>query len=177
MDKTNVSHKHFLLPLILLTSFGVSLAQNLPDAPSVAVSTFPAATGSSLSGPNSSSYQGAAPSAKAPFIDLQIADSAYWDYTAALTGSTILNVEMTARCSERGTCLTWIAAGSAEGSTRLRLYAYTLPADAAISWLTYKLKRKTRLWILPPALVTAANLFSAGRSYGRLQLQPVSTNH
>jgi hypothetical protein len=112
--------------------------------------------------------------AKGPLINPEIADDPYLGYMSAMWGSTILNVEMTARCSARGTCLTWIASGSASGSTRGKLYAYTLPTDAALTYLTYKLKAKTRWWVLPPVLVTAANLFSAGRSYGRLQLPKAS---
>jgi hypothetical protein len=117
----------------------------------------------------------AAPAARRPWIDPYVADFAYWDSTFALVGTTVLNVEMTARCSERGTCLTWIASGSAAGSTHLRLYAYTLPADAAFSYLAYRLKPKHKWWMVPNALVTAANLFSAGRSYGRLQVASPTT--
>ena len=169
---TTVSMKLILVVMMLLPFSAIGFAQDLPDAPGVVVGSF--SPGPSPSARSSSSVSAQTPpAAKGPFIDPQVADATYWDYTAALVGSTVLNVEMTARCSERGTCLTWIASGSAGGSTRLRLYAYTLPADAALSFLAYKLKGRTRLWILPDALATAANLFSAGRSYGRLQLDPI----
>jgi hypothetical protein len=150
---------------------GIALAQDLPDAPSVAVGSFPiAANGNAAAVPSSSSTYVAPPAAKGPWIDPQVADGAYWSYSSALLGSTILNVEMTARCSQRGSCLTWILDGASAGSARLQLYAYTLPTDAAVSYLAYVLKRRnSKWWVVPPALFTAANFFSAGRSYSRLQ--------
>jgi hypothetical protein len=162
----------FSIMIMLLVLSGIGFAQDLPDAPSVAVGAFPTALNANppAMGTSSTTYI-APPAAKGPWIDPQIADGAYWSYTSALVGSTALNVEMTARCSERGTCLTWIFGGTSAGSARLRLYAYTLPADAAISYLAYTMKRKgkSKWWVLPPALVSAANLFSAGRSYSRLE--------
>lgn len=167
--------KLIIVVTLLLLFAGIGFAQDLPDSPGVVVGSFSPGPNPSPRSSSSGATQ-TPPAAKRPFIDPQVADDPYWEFTGALLGATILNVEMTARCSERGTCLTWIASGSASGSTRLKLYAYTLPADAAVSFLAYKLKGKTRLWVLPQALATAANLFSAGRSYGRLQLDPVTTH-
>jgi hypothetical protein len=158
--------KHIIAVVILLLLSELAFAQNLPDAPSAAVGSFPSGQGGSTFGPSTSSKSGDyAVAAKKPLIDLNIADSAYWDSTFALVGSTVVNVEMTARCSEQHTCLTWITNTPSRG----RLYAYTLPVDVALSYLAYKLKGKTHLWALPQMTFTAANLFSAGRSYGRLQ--------
>jgi hypothetical protein len=158
-----------IIALFLLS--GIALAQDdLPDAPSVAVGSFPASVNGGMGARPTPSTSMQPVAAKGPWIDPQVADGAYWGYSSALLGSTILNVEMTARCSERGTCLTWIFNGSSAGAARLRLYAYTLPTDAAISYLAYTLKRKNKKWwAVPSALLTAANLFSAGRSYSRLE--------
>jgi hypothetical protein len=170
-----VTFKSFLILTALLLSHAAALSQNLPDAPSVTANSSPAPQGDSMARAEKHWGSSAAPAARRPWIDPYVADFAYWDSTFALVGTTVLNVEMTARCSERGTCLTWIASGSAAGSTHLRLYAYTLPADAAFSYLAYRLKPKHKWWMVPNALVTAANLFSAGRSYGRLQVASPTT--
>ena len=141
----------------------------VPDAPGVTVGTFPAVEPWIKSEWASSKKSGAAPvAAKAPRIDPQVADSSYWAATASLAGTTVANVELTARCEEEGTCLTWINPG--KGSDRGRLYAYTVPSNFALDYLAYKLKGKTRFWIVPQMAFTAANLFSAGRSYGRIEI-------
>jgi hypothetical protein len=161
--------KLLLIAVLTLSSVG-AFSQEVPNAPSTA-SSFPQAEVIPATLGNGRRASEPPVAAKGPWIDPYVADDAYWSYTFALLGSTILNVEMTARCSERGTCLTWFAAGAASGSTRAELYTFTLPTDAAISYFAYRLKsRKSRWWVLAPALATAANLFSAGRSYGRIQL-------
>jgi hypothetical protein len=165
--ENNMPRKHstVIIALLLLTAFGV--AQELPDAPGVTVGVFPPnglANRSNVS--KSSILRGAPPAGKGPWIDPTIADANYWHSTAALFGSTIINVEMTARCSEEHTCLTQISPGSA----RAKLYLYTLPADVGLSYLAYRLKgRGSHWWSVPQVVFTAANLFSAGRSYGRVQ--------
>lgn len=156
-------HKVRVIPLALLLLTGIAIGQTVPDAPSATVGAFPSVAVANTS----SSMVATPPAARKPWIDLTVADSAYWNYTYALVGSTIVNVEMTARCSEQHKCLTQIADGASRGD----LYAYTLSTDAALSYLTYKLKTKTRFWAMPDALFIAANLFSAGRSYDRLQIQ------
>ncbi len=154
-----------LIVILFLLLRGSGSAQNFPDAPSATTGAFPSA-GEANEEVHRVSQSGAPPSARKPWIDPTVADATYWGTTFGLVGATIVNVEMTARCSEQHTCLTEIA----PGSSRVRLYAYTLPTDAALSYLTYKLKSKTRLWMLPDALFTAANVFSAGRSYGRINI-------
>jgi hypothetical protein len=161
----------YIPALLTLLLFGAAVAaQELPDAPSVAVGSFPAAASMNVASSSSASTSGALPAAKKPWIDPTVADAPYWGATFALVSTTIVNVEMTARCSEQHLCLTYFASGA----SRLDLYAYTLPVDAAVSYLTYKMKKKNRLWILPDALISAANLFSAGRSYDRLEIGPLS---
>lgn len=157
-----MSYKFITILIAPVLLIGMGVAQDLPDAPSVARNSFPSAA----AGITSTTTVETPAAARGPLVDLTIADSSYWGATFGLVSTTIVNVELTARCSERHTCLTWIA----NGPSRIELYAYTLPTDVALSYLTYKLKRKTRLWILPDALFTAANLFSAGRSYDRLQV-------
>jgi hypothetical protein len=162
---------YLLVMIALLMTAGVGLAQdqNLPDAPGVAVGSFPSAPTWSKSALATTTRAGGVPvDARAPWIDPRIADSAYWSATAALGGSTIANVELTVRCEAAGTCLTWL--NGVKQSDRGRLYAYTLPSNVALDYLAYKMKGKTRFWILPQMAFTVANVFSAGRSYGRLQI-------
>lgn len=147
-----------IILLLLLT--GVGIAQELPDAPGVQVGTFP-----SPKSLTKFSKNGAPVAAQRPLVDPTIADSAYWTSTGALFATTFVNVEMTARCVEQHTCLSSIAPNASRG----RLYAYTLPTDGLLSFLSYKLKSKRRWWALPELTFTTGNLFSAGRSYGRLR--------
>jgi hypothetical protein len=163
--KRIMSHKYATLVIALLVLSEIGQAQNLPDAPSVTVGSFPSVQVGTLAVISPSQSGGAAVSGKWPWIDMNVADTTYWNSTFALVGSTVLNVEMTARCSQQGTCLTYIA----PHASRARLYAYTLPTDAALSYLAYRLKPKTHLWALPQLMFTGANLFSAGRSYARIQ--------
>jgi hypothetical protein len=136
----------------------LGLAQQLPDAPSFTLGLFP-----SMKSENQRSIPAAA--VRAPFIDGHAADLSYWSSTAALFATTIVNVELTARCSREHTCMTSIDPGVGRG----QMYAYTLPTDFLVSYLAYRLKPKTRLWIVPQIALTGGNLFSAGRSYGRIR--------
>jgi len=159
-----MSYKALIVAAVCLLLSGFGIAQNLPDAPSVSVGSFPSVE--FLSRPVMQGGGGAAFAATDGYAESRTLDAAYWESTTALLGTTVANVELTARCSEQRTCLTEIAPGSA----RAQLYAYTLPTDVAVSYLAYRLKGKTRLWRLPQMVLTAANVFSAGRSYGRIQL-------
>jgi hypothetical protein len=165
--ENNMIRKYLTTAITLLLLSAIGFAQNLPDAPNVAESTFPSAKTNTFAGSTPTVSRDYAAAAKKPWIDLNVADATYWDSTLALVGSTVVNVEITARCSKEHTCLTWIANTPSRG----QLYAYTLPVDGALSYLAYKLKGKgkTGLWMLPQMTFTAANLFSAGRSYGRIQ--------
>jgi hypothetical protein len=158
--------RQLLCTITLLLWGGIATAQILPDAPSVATGAFPSPAIESGQTVVNASKPGAVPAARGPWIDPKVADLNYWGATSALLGTTILNVDLTARCASQRTCLTWLASDS----TKRDLYLYTLPTDAALSYLTYKLKAKRRWWILPDAVFTAANIFSAGRSYGRLNV-------
>jgi hypothetical protein len=152
--------KYIVVAIALFLLSGVVVAQQLPDAPSVIVGRFPPTPGFSTTRSTTPPV-----AAIAPVIEPTVADVTYWISTSALVGTTFVNVEITARCAEQHTCLTQIA----PSSTRLKLYAYTLPTDLLVSYLSYKLKSKTRWWIVPQVILTGANLFSAGRSYGRIQ--------
>jgi hypothetical protein len=154
-----------VIALFLLTTVGV--AQDLPDSPGVTVGVFTSNQVAASSTKNRQSLSGGAvPAGKGPWIDFRIADVDYWNSTAALVGTTIANVELTSRCAEQRTCLAEIA----PDATRGRLYLYTLPTDLALSYLSYRLKaRGFHGWWLPEVMFTGANLFSAGRSYGRIR--------
>jgi hypothetical protein len=161
-----MSERHLSVLITLLLLGGLSVAQSLPDAPGI--SDTPAITVGSFPPAQQVGHpfnHGAIAAAEGPLIEPTVADAHYWASTLALVGTTIANVELTARCSERHTCLTEIS----PGSTRATLYAYTLPTDLILSCVSYKLKKTTRWWMVPQLVFTGANLFSAGRSYGRLQ--------
>jgi hypothetical protein len=150
--------------MLLLVLGGLGTAQDLPDAPSATVA-------SSQKRQNKHHFEGAAPAGRRPWLashillmDSTTANSTYWASTLTLFGTTIVNVETTSRCAAERTCLTMID----PGATRGQMYLYTMPTDIAISYLTYKLKGKTHWWWVPQAAVSGANLFSAGRSYGRI---------
>lgn len=102
--------------------------------------------------------------ARQPWFDTREIDSSYWASTTALIGATVLNVELTAHCSEQGTCLHVIG-----NKSRATLYAYTLPVDVIVSLVSLHFKSNNKAWYLPQALLTGASMFSAGRSYGRLR--------
>jgi hypothetical protein len=145
--------------VLFVSQFG--FAQDLPDSPSVTMGLFP-----SIESANKTNKRNIpAPAGRGPFIDGDVADLSYWSSTAALFATTIVNVEMTARCSREHTCMTAIDSGIGRG----RMYAYTLPTDFLVSYLAYRLKPKTHLWIVPQIALTGGNLFSAGRSYGRIR--------
>jgi hypothetical protein len=159
LHKGTMPPRYISVAFMLFMLSGLAAPQNLPDSPGVTVGLFPSAAlaaGVVTMPP---------PAALGPWINPTVADAPYWSSTAALFATTLANVELTTRCSEQHTCLTQIA----PGSTRLTLYAYTLPTDLLVSYLSYKLKGKTHFWIVPQVLLTGANLFSAGRSYGRIR--------
>jgi hypothetical protein len=158
-------HTHPGIVIAFLLLSGLAVAQDLPDAPSATAGDF-----SSAAFLNRPVMTGASVAATAPRINPNILDAAYWTSTSALVGTTITNVELTTRCAEKHTCLTSIA----PGSTRLKLYAYTLPTDALLSYATYELKARTHWWPVPDLVFTAANIFSAGRSFGRVELSSPS---
>jgi hypothetical protein len=156
-----MSHTHPSIVIAFLLLSGLAFAQDLPDAPSAAAGNFAPAKFESRP-----VMTGASAAAIAPRINPDVLDAAYWTTTSALVSTTVVNVELTTRCAEQRTCLTSIA----PGSTRVKLYAYTLPTDALLSYATYKLKARTRWWPLSDLIFTAANVFNAGRSFGRAEL-------
>jgi hypothetical protein len=54
--------------------------------------------------------------------------------------------------------------------SRKAIYGIGIPADFAVAYLSYRMKRKHNvLWIVPEALVTGANFYVAAHSWRRLK--------
>jgi hypothetical protein len=142
---------------------------SLPDAPSAskadAAAPAPAASPEPI---RKSSSQGAPPAAVGgPFgMEGRVADKKFWGMTTAMFGASVADVELTQRCQEIGTC-SYVPKAI---NTRTAMYGIGIPADVAIMYLSYRMKREHRsMWYLPEALVTAANLYVGMHAYHRLQ--------
>ena len=79
-------------------------------------------------------------------------------------GSSIADVELTQRCQEIGKC-SYVPKAI---NSRTAMYGIGMPADFAIMYLSYHMKKEHRsLWYLPPVLVSAANLYVSVHAYHR----------
>ena len=141
-------------------------SEALPDAPSATTSDASNA-GSSTPSPvvkNESRY-GAPPAAVGgPLgVDRSVADRHYFLFTGAMVGSSIVNAELTVRCLNKHASCNDVPRAL---QSRAALYGIGIPADLAISYLTYYMKRKhSHIWYAPSALVTGANVFVGVRAY------------
>jgi hypothetical protein len=146
-------------------AFGdVSNDSELPDAPS---STKPDA---STAGPAASPVvkrqsHGAPPAASGgPLaVDRAVADRNYVALTGGMFGASIANAELTIRCLQQHPSCNDVPPSL---QSRAALYGIGIPADFAVAYLTYHMKKKhSRIWYVPAAAVTGANLFFAYRAY------------
>ena len=81
-------------------------------------------------------------------------------------GASVLNAELTERCITQKTC-SFLPSFL---SSRTAMYGIGIPADFAVAYLSYRMKRKHNpLWILPEALVTGANIYVAAHSWRRIK--------
>ncbi len=95
-----------------------------------------------------------------------IADKKYIAFTSAMFASSIADIELTQRCQEIGQC------SYAPSSLRSRtaMYGIGMPADLAIAYFSYHLKKHhNSLWYLPSAAVTLANAYVGMHAYHRSQ--------
>ena len=136
----------------------------LPDAPSA---TQPAASGAS---PTASPVvrresRGAAPAAMGgPLgVDGRVADKTYLAVTGTMFAASIANAELTLNCLHEHASCNDVPSFL---QSRVALYGIGIPADFAVAYLTYHMKAKhSRIWFVPAAAVTAANVVFGVRAY------------
>jgi hypothetical protein len=139
----------------------------LPDAPS---STKPdALTADPTPSPAvKRESQGAPPAARGGSlgVDRSVMDRSYMAVTGTMFAASIFDAELTMRCLEQRTC-SYIPSSF---RSRTALYGIGIPADLGVSYLTYYMKRKrSRIWFMPSALVTVANIYVGVHAYHRTQ--------
>ncbi len=174
-------YRKILAIAILALTSGLPLRASdagLPDAPSTSQTQMnqdqtnqnqgvPQSGSAHTSMVNNHFYQGAVPAAKGgPLaVDRSVADLKYLSLTGAMFGASVANAELTQRCLEEKTCKFVPSAFT----SRAAMYGAGIPADFAVSYLSYRLKKVHNwFWIVPEAAVTGANMFVAIHSWRRL---------
>jgi hypothetical protein len=150
-------------PLIGSASDG----SELPNAPSA---TKPdASTPDPAPSPVRRESQGAPPAATGgPLsVDRSIADRNYLLVTGGMFGASVANAELTIRCLGKHPSCNDVPSSL---QSRAALYGIGMPADYGVAYLTYYMKKKhSRIWYVPAALVTGANLFASVHAYRWMQ--------
>jgi hypothetical protein len=138
----------------------------LPDAPS-STSSEASNAGAPMPAPvakNESRY-GAPPAAVGGplWADRSVMDRHYFLFTGAMFGASVMNAELTLRCLNKQSACNDVPHAL---QSRAALYGIGIPADLAVSYLTYYMKRKhNHIWYAPSAAVTGANVFLGIRAY------------
>jgi hypothetical protein len=148
------------------SAVGDNGVSNVPDAPSAAKDKDEAAAGAEGSAsPVRKNSQGAPPAAIGPDWSevRRTADRQYWEVTGSLFAASITDAESTIHCLHvHASC------NDAPPSFRSRaaLYGIGIPADLGVAYLTYYMKKKhSRIWYVPAAIATGANMFAAVHAY------------
>ena len=146
---------------------GVSSESELPDAPSATKQDMSTADPAASPAVKRESHGAPAAAMSGPFgVDRSVADRNYFAVTGAMFGASIANAELTMRCLEQKTCV-YVPASF---RSRAALYGIGIPADLGISYLTYYMKKKhSRIWYVPAALVTVANIYVGVHAFRRTQ--------
>jgi hypothetical protein len=154
-----------ILALTSVIPLRASENSGLPDAPSASQSQNAAASAHVSS---KHYYQGASPAARGGHfgIERDVIDWRYSTLTGSMFAASVANAELTQRCIEQNTC-SFVPSAL---SSRTAMYGIGIPADFAVAYLSYRMKRKhNSLWILPEALVTGANFYVAAHSWRRIR--------
>lgn len=109
--------------------------------------------------------QGAAPAAMGgPLgVDRGVADRTYLVFTGAMFSASIANAELTLNCLKQHPSCNDVPSSL---KSRAAMYGIGIPADLGVAYLTYYMKRKrSHIWYVPAAAVTAANVFLGIRAY------------
>lgn len=138
----------------------------LPDSPSATASDAANAGGPTPSPAvkNEPRY-GAPPAAVGGplWADRSVMDRHYFLFTGAMFGSSVLNAELTLRCLNKHAVCNDVPHAL---QSRAAMYGIGIPADLAISYLSYYMKKKhSHIWYVPSAMVTGANVFLGVRAY------------
>jgi hypothetical protein len=157
-----------LITATLVEAPAIGSASNeseLPDAPSATKAD--SSTGAAKFSPaiKKEVSQGAPVAAKGGplWVDRSVADRSYFAVTGAMFGASIANAELTLSCLKQHTFCNDVPASL---KSRAALYGIGIPADLGVAYLTYYMKRKhSRIWYVPAACVTAANIFLGVRAY------------
>ena len=137
----------------------------LPDAPDATTTDAPSASPTPSPAVKNQSHYGAPPAAVGGRfgVDRTVADRNYLLFTGAMFGSSVMNAELTLHCLSKQVSCNDVPQAL---KSRAALYGIGIPADLAISYLTYYMKKKhSHIWYAPSALVTGANVFLGIRAY------------
>ena len=141
----------------------------LPDAPSTSQNQDSGQSmAASARSANKHSYQGASPAARGGGFgaDRNVMDWKYSSLTGAMFGASVVNAELTQRCMAEKTC-NFVPSAL---SSRAAMYGIGIPADFAVAYMSYRLKKGHNwFWIVPEAMVTGANFYVAAHSWRRLK--------
>jgi hypothetical protein len=139
---------------------------NVPDAPSAGVNAKDG-NASATASPVRKNSEGAPPAALGPQWNevKQVADLEYWEVTGSLFAASVANAELAQRCLEQAACA-WVPTPL---RSRTAMYGIGIPADLALSYFTYRLKRNRKsFWFLPSTLATGLNGYAAIHDFLRL---------
>jgi hypothetical protein len=147
---------------------GASSESELPDAPSASKPDASSAEPAAAPAVKRDSPRGAPPAAMGGPLgpDRSVMDRNYLAFTGAMFAASVFDAELTMRCTEQKTC-SYVPSSL---RSRTALYGIGIPADLGISYLTYLMKKKhSRIWYVPSALVTVANIYVGVHAYRRTQ--------
>jgi hypothetical protein len=149
-----------LLIVILLLGSLTMWAEPLPDAPSAQPSSHNRAEQAAPPAAGSVMARAMSPRSEKP-----VADRTYYLVNGTMFAVGIANVELAHQCVVQHDC----TLSQLPTTSRIGMYAMALPANLFTSAVSYKLKQKGyRWWFVPPALVTAAQIYSAGHMVRRM---------
>jgi hypothetical protein len=111
----------------------------LPDAPSAAKADDTATPEPAPvpEPPIRKGSEGAPAAATGPSLE-RVADRHFWTFTGLMFGASVMDAELTQRCQQEKTC-SYVPPSL---RSRAAMYGIGLPADFAISYLTYNMKSK-----------------------------------
>ena len=143
---------------------GGSSESELPEAPSATRPDMSTADPAVSPAVKRESHGAPAAAMGGPFgVDRTVADRNYSAVTAAMFGASIANAELTMHCLGQHSSCNDVPNLL---SRRVALYGIGIPADLGVAYLTYYMKRRhSRIWYVPAACVTAANIFLGVRVY------------
>lgn len=142
-----------------------SNGSELPDAPSATKPDALAGEAAPSPAIRREESQGAPPAAVGgPFwVDRSVADRNYLLVTGGMFGASFANAELTLHCLSKHASCNDVPPSL---QNRTAIYGIGIPADFAVAYLTYYMKKKhSHMWYFPAAIVTGANLFLSVRAY------------